>query len=204
MDGLKTPILCLIKVEKLMPSYKEKLVSYHEAGRVLMAKIEGFQFGNIIIEINGNGQAELILNQPCHSSGAEDYLKRRIRVLLGGALAQCIVLHPNDPKAFEEALSRNASADWKVATELAWALRNIASREEVSDDAARIEVDEVLQMLVNETANAINDPINYKPLMNISMLCLTGVNELHSFSPSDFDAPSEVIVTQEKIEKCFC
>lgn len=182
-----------------MTEYRDHITAYHEAGHIVMARHEGFQVYGIRLLINGKGEAEYSLSLPCRSEGAEQYIRKRIRVLLAGAVAQCMIAHPGDTQCFKDAVTGNAAADWRIALELGWALNNISSDTIVEEEIAAREVDALLSGLVNETQAILREPSNHDRLMAVGRTCLSRLVELRAYSPDDLMAPNDAVVTQQEL-----
>ncbi len=118
--------------------FEFRCTAYHEAGHLIVAHHEGFDTGPIALSPKGSGHAETSAFLP--GASPVNYAASRLRVLLAGAVAQCLVLSPGQTTCVVEAFDErgNGSIDWKRAQEMARvvALSSLASPSTKADFVA--------------------------------------------------------------------
>jgi len=93
-----------------------KRIAYHEAGHAIIGVHEGFP--PAIIEVHREG-ASVRTSYEMLSGSTMAFVSSRLRLLLGGAVAQCLILKPDIPYCRKDAYGRiDAKSDWEKAREL--------------------------------------------------------------------------------------
>jgi hypothetical protein len=135
--------------------YTCRKAAFHEAGHALIAWKEGFEIHSIVIR---KGSAEAHTSPLLPGRSTEQYALARIRVLLAGAAAQCIALHPSVPTCTADSFTDRGDAhgDWIRAEELARLVVHHRSNGAGDDAAAAAAADKLLNDELQFVATTIN------------------------------------------------
>ena len=185
-----------------MSNYEKQRVAYHEAGHLLVAAHEGFEALGIVVRCNMSGHAASSLRLPGRTS--EQYLSSRLRVLLAGALAQCLKLNPDDSRCVENALlmKGNASDDWCKAEELARVIAHGRTGGAAADDeSAAAAADDVIREHSAQAQKILES--NRKVLDKIAQLVIDRFAELYAQDINDPDSDSELEVAGAEVKRAL-
>lgn len=179
-----------------MNDFRMKRIAYHEAGHLLVAAHEGFETFDIVVRIDQemSGRAESSPRLP--KKTMEQYASSRLRVLLAGAVAQCMNIERNDKQCTEEALEKgNANDDWRKARELARLIAHARTGGNAANDDAMEATSKAVEDEHLEQARAIIE--SNRPLLNnLARLVVARFKELEQQNPHDLDCDSEGRVAQ--------
>jgi hypothetical protein len=180
-----------------MSEYKRKELAFHEAGHIVVAAVEGFRPEGLKVFLKIGGEAEITI--ACARKCAEDYAFSRLRVLMAGAVSQCIHLWPNDPACPREALSRKREGwmDYSKALELAWLVRNVRPGASTDPDTAAAEADQILGQCLN--ASAIILRRNWEAVNRLANRVILGLDGIAAAGPDDLNAPDHVCFGRAEI-----
>lgn len=84
--------------------YQKKCTAYHEAGHLVVAAHEGFQTSQISVTLKGNGTAHI--SPQLLGRSTLEYASSRLRVLLAGAVAQCMILNGGDERCVVDSFEK--------------------------------------------------------------------------------------------------
>ncbi|WP_164001754.1 hypothetical protein [Pyxidicoccus caerfyrddinensis] len=185
-----------------MSNYEKQRVAYHEAGHLLVAAHEGFESLGIVVRDNMSGHAESSPRLPGRTS--EQYVSSRLRVLLAGALAQCIKLHPGDSRCVMNALLTNGNAndDWCKAEELARAIAHGRTGGAASDDKSMAAAaDEVIREHSAQAQKILES--NRKVLDKLARLVIDRFADLCAEDINASDSDSKLEVTEAEVKRAL-
>jgi hypothetical protein len=177
--------------------YKRQELAFHEAGHIVVATVEGFRPEGLTVFIKSGGEAEITL--ACTERSAEEYAESRLRVLLAGAVSQCMRLSPGDPACTCEAFGpqREGWSDYSKALELVWLLRNTRPGATVDPETAKAEADAVLSKCLNDSAAILER--NWEAVTRLADSVIAGLSAIASAGPDDLDAPDRVRLERSEI-----
>lgn len=177
--------------------YQDRRLAFHEAGHALVAFKEGFEPISIVLSAKRWGRAAISPRLPGRS--AELYALSRIRVLVAGAVAECLALHPEEPKCTLEAFGErgNARSDWIKAEELARLvvhLRDVGGH----DDIARAAATDTLLGHEIQAAAAIIEA-SRKSLNRLAMRSMQLLKDLAEQDPDSDDWRPEAEIGRDEL-----
>jgi len=177
--------------------YKRQELAFHEAGHIVVAAVEGFRPEGLTVFIKSGGEAEITI--ACTERNVEAYAESRLRVLLAGAVSQCMRLCPGDPACTREAFGpqREGWSDYSKALELAWLIRNTRSGATADPETAAAEVDAVILKCLNESAVILER--NWEAVTRLANRVIAGLSTIASAGPNDLGASGRFRVERSDI-----
>jgi len=148
-------------------------IARHEAGHILVARHEGFQTNDIIITAAG-GQAGSNARLP--DAPIMEYASRRLRVLLGGVVAQCLDAPQGVPQCITCSIKKvDASSDWERAEEI---MRFLAHDHIYHDNGGGVDPNDELRRISIEYFSYVQKILetNREILEEITKFVLSKVN----------------------------
>ncbi|HEY0013272.1 MAG TPA: hypothetical protein VGB79_10545 [Allosphingosinicella sp.] len=185
-----------------MSDYRKRCIAYHEAGHALVAVHEGFSSCGITVRMNMSGHASTSNRLP--GASTLRYVSSRLRVLLAGAVAECIKCDSGNERCLLRCFAENGSAndDWRKAEEIARVLAHEATNGTATDDVAmKNAMDSVVSEHL-EQVQAILDA-NWTSLDKLALDALARFDELFRQDPDDLDSVSELDVTAAEVEQAL-
>lgn len=179
-----------------MNDYEQRRIAFHEAGHALVAHLEGFCSKGIIVRLKG-GSASYSPRLP--NASLAEYASSRLRVLLAGAVAQCM-LTPYDKTCIKDACDRvDANDDWRKAQEV---VTLIAHHRTMGLESNDLEMKRISDEIVAEYIEQIQAIIEHNRLLwsQLGMLVLRRFQTLFNHSPDDPDAPSELHIPPSELD----
>lgn len=141
-------------------------IARHEAGHFVIARVLGFRVNSISIQLDpAYGYNAETSVTPCEKLSSlekvTEYLRRRVRVLYAGALAETLSSRASRAigyVAFEQLQRGNATRDYVKIRELAYTLRNIQHSDcDPADDAELTQqINDVENLLREETVELVD------------------------------------------------
>lgn len=125
-----------------------KRIALHEAGHAVVAVHEGFR--TPIIRIGARG-ADTVTQPDLPGASLSVYMRSRLRVLLAGAVAQCLMLCPEDGDGLARAFDGpDASSDWAKACEIMSLLIHEQTGGEGSERGYGVMIDAIKEEVAGE------------------------------------------------------
>jgi ATP-dependent Zn protease len=153
-----------------MTSFKEQQreqarpMAYHEAGHLCVAEHLGFKTDGMILDPRGplgaDGGAKLILEEELKTvEQICDYLRRRIKVLFAGSIAEAVVFEKEDFERAGEILKNQGADDCRKAIGLIHLLCNITLPLDQNDESGRKAITDNLWRETIELVEEIKEQI---------------------------------------------
>ncbi|MDQ6967107.1 MAG: hypothetical protein Q9M14_00310 [Mariprofundaceae bacterium] len=143
-----------------------KLVSRHEIGHLIVARVLGFKTGDITITVIGpidgyKGGSEITLSQPLSSvDEVLKYSKNRVQTLFAGALAESLDKSGKVNLEYaNKCLNGDAKNDFAKARELLQIIRNIKYP------------NDIIEVEMNKHLNMISDDLWEKAILRVESDC---------------------------------
>lgn len=136
-------------------------VCQHEAGHYVVARSLGFRTGGLsikFIDFCGGYRAGSDVTLPTSLSNISevtDYLKRRVKVLYAGALAEAMIEGVIDGEKALEYIRNGGADDYSKVRELVHIIRSIEHGLTGTDDEAQAQLDAIDRALWNAAANIV-------------------------------------------------
>lgn len=142
-------------------------VCIHEAGHLIVSKLQGFKTNGISIEIypriGHSGEATIILPTPEITDNDKliDYLEKRVQILYAGVIAQFTDIDKNfdNENALKEWKNGGGMVDYAKVRELVHVIRNIKFPNTYIEKVQQSELDLIDKEIFSKTAELIMDKI---------------------------------------------
>ena len=178
-------------------SYPKRCTAYHEAGHLVVAAYEGFQTHQIGVTVQGNGTAHVSPQLPGRST--VEYASSRLRVLLAGAVAQCLILNNGDERCVAEALKNgNARNDFAKIEELARLLAHEQHGGNLDDEGTTAATDAIIKAHLNESKEILEN--NLSVLSGLGSAVIYKFVELEKEEPDDMNSATDTELTAKEIK----
>jgi hypothetical protein len=116
-------------------------MAYHEAGHLCVAKQLGFKTDGMVLDpgpLVGQGGARLRLQEELKTvEEIRDYLRRRVKVLFAGSIAEAVVFEGAGSERAVEIIKNQGKDDCRKATEFIQLLCNITLPLDQNDESGK-------------------------------------------------------------------
>ena len=177
---------------------QSRRIAHHEAGHLVVAWIEGFQLQGLkihTVHMNINGAAAMCF--ACKVTDPADYIRRRVRVLLAGSIAQSVALSKDatpDTEAVMAAFNPKGDSygDYQKALELVWLLRNLTAED---DSDPRSQVQALIHDLLNETTAIVKREV--RPIRRLGEAARRIFDDIDPNAP--YETRNEAVLEAEDV-----